>query len=128
MSDLKYPQMFSLKGRTALVTGGTRGIGAAMAIALAEAGADIVLIQRDMSNTATKHTVDHLGRKAAVFTADLSSQEAVSGLTKTVLDAGHDISILVTCAGIQRRHPAHQFPMSDWEEVCIEAMTASRYS
>jgi 2-deoxy-D-gluconate 3-dehydrogenase len=43
----------------------------------------------------------------------------VSGLTKKVLADGHDVSILVTCAGIQRRHPAEKFPDSDWDEVAI---------
>ncbi|KAJ9412255.1 hypothetical protein DTO045G8_405 [Paecilomyces variotii] len=109
--------MFSLDGRTALVTGGTRGIGVQMAIALAEAGADIVLIQEYAGNTNTKTAIEALGRKAYIITADLSNQEEVSGLTKKVLDEGHDISILVTCAGIQRRHPAHLFPQSDWNEV-----------
>ena len=109
--------MFSLTGRTALITGGTRGIGAAMTLALAEAGADIVLIQRDTSNTTTKTTVESLGRKATIYTCDLASQADVSSIAKKVLDDGHDISILVTCAGIQRRHPAHEFPDSDWNEV-----------
>ncbi|KAH6683590.1 2-deoxy-D-gluconate 3-dehydrogenase [Plectosphaerella plurivora] len=110
-------QLFSLEGRTAVVTGGTRGIGQAMVLALAEAGADIVLIQRDESNQETKQKVEALGRKASIFTADLSNQTDVEGLSKRILGAGHDVSILITCAGIQRRHPAHQFPMSDWNEV-----------
>lgn len=111
--------MFSLEGRTALITGATRGIGAQMAIALAEAGADIVLVQRHTKNTTTKSEIELLGRKASIYIADLASQEAVLRLTNTILDDKHDIDILVTCAGIQRRHPSHIFPDSDWNEVSL---------
>ncbi|TEA12186.1 2-dehydro-3-deoxy-D-gluconate 5-dehydrogenase [Colletotrichum sidae] len=116
MSNI-FEKLFSLQGRTAVVTGGTRGIGQAMALSLAEAGSDIILIQRDESNTDTKKQIEALGRKATIYTADLSNQEQVEGLTPRILQDGHDVSILVTCAGIQRRHPAHQFPMGDWDEV-----------
>ncbi|KAH9885697.1 hypothetical protein F4778DRAFT_760193 [Xylariomycetidae sp. FL2044] len=110
-------QLFSLKGHVAVITGGTRGIGQAMALALAGAGADIILVQRDQQNTETKQKVEALGRKATIYTADLSAQDAVETLAKRILDDGHDVDILVTSAGIQRRHPAHQFPMSDWDDV-----------
>ncbi|KAI7918608.1 sorbitol dehydrogenase [Pyricularia oryzae] len=110
-------KLFSLDGRLAVVTGGTRGIGQAMAVALAEAGADIILIQRDESNLDTKSQIEALGRKATVYTCDLSSQESVERLAPRILADGHDVSVLVTCAGIQRRHPAHIFPMGDWDEV-----------
>ncbi|OQV03477.1 hypothetical protein CLAIMM_08516 [Cladophialophora immunda] len=122
--SLTFPAMFSLENRTAVVTGATRGIGAAMAIALAEAGADIVLIQRDTSNTATKQAIEALARKATIYTADLASPPEVAGLARRVLDDGHDVSILVTCAGIQRRHPAHEFPLADWDEVVQVNLTA----
>jgi len=112
-----FPKMFSVEGRTAVVTGGTRGIGAAMATALAEAGANIILIQRDESNTKTHEHVQSLGRKSTIYTANLSSQAEVSSLTKRILDDKHDPSILITCAGIQRRHPSHEFPQADWDEV-----------
>jgi len=109
--------MFSLAGRTAVITGGTRGIGAEMAIALAEAGSDIILIQRSTNDTTTKSKIDSLGRKVVIYIADLGSDAEVSGLTKRILDDGHDVDILVTCAGIQRRHPSHLFPKTDWDEV-----------
>ncbi|RJE23432.1 2-deoxy-d-gluconate 3-dehydrogenase [Aspergillus sclerotialis] len=109
--------LFSLKGRTALVTGATRGIGHAMTIALAEAGADIVLIQRDVNNYATKEQIENLGRKATIYTADLASKESVKKVVANVLKDGHDIGILLNCAGIQRRHPSHVFPNEDWDEV-----------
>lgn len=89
-----------------------------MAYALAEAGADIILIQRDESNTTTqKHIIETLGRKCTIHTADLSSQASVSRVIPDLVAAGHDLSILLNCAGIQKRHPAHQFPDDDWNAV-----------
>ncbi|KAF2130896.1 NAD(P)-binding protein [Dothidotthia symphoricarpi CBS 119687] len=117
-------QLFSLEGQTALVTGGTRGIGQSMAIALAEAGADILLVQRDTSNQSTKEAIEKLGRKATIYTADLSSSSSVSNLVPAVLKDGHRIHILLNCGGIQRRHPAHQFPDSDWEAVLQVNLTS----
>ncbi|KAI9903521.1 hypothetical protein N3K66_000050 [Trichothecium roseum] len=116
MSDY-LAKLFSLEGSLAVVTGGTRGIGQAMALALAGAGADIILVQRDEGNIETKRRVEELGRRATVYVADLASQESVEALGPRILGDGHDVDILVTCAGIQRRHPAHEFPMSDWDEV-----------
>ncbi|KAL3420266.1 2-dehydro-3-deoxy-D-gluconate 5-dehydrogenase 1 [Phlyctema vagabunda] len=117
MATATSQALFSLQGQTALVTGGTRGIGQAVAIGLAGAGADIILIQRDRSNTATQQAIQALGRKAIIYTADLSSQEEVARLTPSIVQDGHKIQILVNCAGIQRRHPSHKFPDADWNEV-----------
>ncbi|OIW30621.1 NAD(P)-binding protein [Coniochaeta ligniaria NRRL 30616] len=109
--------MFSLENHTALVTGGTRGIGQAVAIALAEAGADILLVQRDESSTSTQKSIQALGRKAQIYTADLSSPADVAKLVPKILADGHQIRILVNCAGIQRRHPCEKFPDADFNEV-----------
>ncbi|KJX97566.1 2-deoxy-d-gluconate 3-dehydrogenase like protein [Zymoseptoria brevis] len=110
-------QMFSLEGKTALVTGGTRGIGQSMAIALAEAGADILLVQRDDSNQSTKQAIEKLNRKVQIYTADLASASSMSSLLPKVLADGHQIHILLNCGGIQKRHPAERFPDDDWNAV-----------
>ena len=70
-----------------------------------------------MSNTKTKEYVEGLGRKARIYTADLSSQDGVSGLTKKVLGDSNDVSIFLNCAGIQRRNSCHLFSKKDWDEV-----------
>ncbi|KAF2834168.1 NAD(P)-binding protein [Patellaria atrata CBS 101060] len=116
-------QLFSLEGQTALVTGGTRGIGQAMAIALAEAGADIVLIQRDTANTETKSQVESLGRNATIFIADLSAPPSLTELLLQIFSS-YRISILLNCAGIQRRSPAAHFPSDAWDEVLTVNLTA----
>ncbi|KAL8407556.1 hypothetical protein RB594_006400 [Gaeumannomyces avenae] len=109
--------MFSLQGHTALVTGGTRGIGQAVAIGLAEAGADVLLVQHDESSTATRDAILALGRKAQIYTADLSDPASVAALTPKVLADGHEVRVLVNCAGIQRRHKCEAFPDADFAEV-----------
>ncbi|KAJ5167193.1 2-dehydro-3-deoxy-D-gluconate 5-dehydrogenase [Penicillium canariense] len=111
--------LFSLSGRTAVVTGGTRGIGQAMAFALAEAGADIILVQRDESNTATRDEIVRLGRKAHIHVAELSDRKAVKQIIPAVTSQGFKPDILLNCAGIQRRHPSEQFPDEDWDEVSL---------
>jgi 2-deoxy-D-gluconate 3-dehydrogenase len=72
-----------------------------------------------MTNQNTKERIESLGQKATIYTADLASQESVSVLVSTVVKDGHDINILLNCAGIQRRHPSHVFPQEDWDEVCF---------
>lgn len=110
--------LFSLTGRTALLTGATRGIGASLAIALAEAGADIILIQRpDSTNTSTQSQIEALGRRVTIYHADLADPKDLKGLVARITGEGHDISILVNCGGIQRRFAAQDFPDRDWEDV-----------
>lgn len=77
----------------------------------------LTLPQRDTSNQATKQAIESLGRKATIYTADLSSAPSVGALLPTILADGHRIHILLNCAGIQRRHPAAAFPDSDWADV-----------
>lgn len=116
--------LFNLSGETAVITGATRGIGQAIAIGLAEAGADVLLIQRDDKHTETRDKIVALGRAAVIYTADLANREDVGGLCAKVL-AGEKaaspprppIRILVNCAGIQRRHDSREFPDDDFQEV-----------
>ena len=63
---------FKLDGKVALITGGTRGLGAAMTTALAEAGADVAIVARDVGNVQTEESVRQLGRRCLVIEADLS--------------------------------------------------------
>jgi 2-dehydro-3-deoxy-D-gluconate 5-dehydrogenase len=124
--DIPSLGLFSLSGKTALVSGGTRGIGAACAIALAQAGAAICLIQRDLSNTATRDLIRNLPSPAPgrcdIIEADLSNPEATRHVFPQALEVvGGEIHILVNCAGIQRRAPAVEFSDQDWADVCFKA-------
>ncbi|KAJ7077303.1 NAD-binding protein [Mycena belliarum] len=115
--------LFSLEGRTALVTGGTRGIGQKMALALAQAGADLILVQRSLDNRDTAAQAEALGRRATVVQCDLADKAQVGGLVQRITGSaetgglGLAIDILVNCGGIQRRTPAERFPDEDWNEV-----------
>ena len=80
--------------------------------------------KRDTSNQSTKSAIEALGRKATIYTADLSSNAAVSSLVPSILKDGHRIHILLNCGGIQRRHPAHQFPDNDWDAVLQVNLTS----
>ncbi|KAG5350151.1 hypothetical protein C0989_012475 [Termitomyces sp. Mn162] len=119
------PSLFSLKGKSVLLTGGTRGIGASCAIALAEAGASICLVQRNLPkgtppNHETLNAIRALGARAEVVYCDLDNMEAVKGLFQAALNVmGGQIHVLVNCAGIQRRSPSLDFPENDWDDVRV---------
>lgn len=73
--------------------------------------------QRDESNPETKKAIEALGRKATIYTADLGSNDSLKTLVPKITADGHQIHILLNCGGVQRRHPAHQFPDDDWNQV-----------
>lgn len=110
--------MFSLHGKRALVTGASRGLGSAMARALAAAGADVACASHRAS--ATRETADHIrgfGRLAWQFSHDLSDRDDVKALARSVDHEVGAIDILVNNAGTIRRSPADKFPMDDWDAV-----------
>ena len=108
--------LFDLSGQVALVTGANTGIGQGIALALAEAGADIAAAGRSAADE-TVGKVRRLGRKGENFAADLSSVGAVQPLVDAVLAEFGRIDILVNNAGIIRRADAVDFTEDDWDAV-----------
>jgi 2-dehydro-3-deoxy-D-gluconate 5-dehydrogenase len=111
------PESFSLTGRVAMVTGANTGLGQAIAIALAEAGADIVAVGRT-DPVETQNAVVELGRRFLPVHADLSSGgETIPNIVRTALDTFGHVDILVNNAGIIRRNAAIDFTEADWDAV-----------
>ena len=107
---------FDLTGKVALVTGGNTGLGQGIALALAEAGADIVSVAlSDSDDTVAK--VQALGRRAHAISADLTSIEPVERVVQEALAAMSRIDILVNNAGLIRRADAVDFTEADWDLV-----------
>lgn len=117
--------LFSLAGRTALVTGASRGLGQAMAVALAEAGADVVCTSTALEGTAeTAERVRAAGRQAWQVAADLGTPEGARRMVEEVRATVPAIDIVVNNAGTIRRHPATDFPLEDWEAVIGTNLTS----
>lgn len=108
--------LFDLKGKTAIVTGASTGLGAGITLGLASAGADILLVDHvPCSETLT--AVSSLGSKAEQFVIDLTQEDAVKSVISKALDTFGQIDILVNNAGIIRRTPAIDFSEKDWDDV-----------
>ncbi|WLR61621.1 SDR family oxidoreductase [Guptibacillus hwajinpoensis] len=110
-------QLFNLKGKVAAITGATRGIGKSMVVALAEAGADIALLQRNPEQLDIKNEIETLGRKCVIIPCDLEDQDQVKEAIPNVINQFGRIDILINNAGIQRRSPSVDFLESDWDAV-----------
>lgn len=108
--------LFKLNGKTAIVTGASRGLGAAMALGLAEAGADVVIVGRSDLDP-VKKKIEALGRRAVAVRADLAKIEAIDKVMRATLDAFGKVDILVNNAGIVRRAPVLEYTEKDWDEV-----------
>lgn len=107
---------FSLAGKVALVTGANTGIGQAIAVALAEAGADVALVGRSEPGE-TLERIGATGRKSLSIKADLSSTAPVKGVVGRVVAELGRIDILVNNAGIIRRNDLADFTEEDWDAV-----------
>jgi 2-deoxy-D-gluconate 3-dehydrogenase len=107
---------FDLSGRVALVTGANTGIGQAIAVALAQAGADVACVGRSPCDETTAK-VKAMGRRATFIQADLSSTEPVARVVEECLATLGRLDILVNNAGIIRRADAIDFTEADWDAV-----------
>ncbi len=108
--------IFDLSGRVAVVTGASTGLGQGMSLGLAEAGADVVLVDY-VPSTETESAVRAMGRKSLMLVLDLMKMESISALMAKTLAAFGRVDILVNNAGIIRRAPAIDFSEKDWDEV-----------
>lgn len=111
--------LFRLDGKTALVTGCRRGIGKAMAVALAEAGADIVGVSASLESAGSgvEKEVAALGRKFTGYSCDFSGRDALYAFIARVNQEGHLIDILINNAGAILRKPAIDHPDEYWDKI-----------
>jgi 2-dehydro-3-deoxy-D-gluconate 5-dehydrogenase len=117
-------ESFSLKGKNALVTGSSRGLGAAIAVALSEAGANVALHGSQSVPQAIADRVAASGVKYASLVADLRQPENCGDLIESTVSAFGSIDILVNNAGMIRRAPAVDFTSVDWDEVLATNLTS----
>jgi len=115
----------SLAGRTAVVTGASRGLGRAMSVALAGAGAQLALVGRDRAALdATAAAVRATGATAEVFIADVTSEESVLQLEKDVIARFGRVQILINNAGVNLRKKIHEFTLAEWNGVINANITS----
>jgi NAD(P)-dependent dehydrogenase (short-subunit alcohol dehydrogenase family) len=112
------PGRFGLQGRVALVVGGTRGIGQAMAMALAAAGADVCVVGRGPAGLEdTAQAISDMGRRGSFFAADVTDEEQVEAMVEHMLETYGRIDILVNSQGIVHLQPSVEFDMDAWQRV-----------
>ena len=116
-------QLFGLKGRVAIVTGGASGIGLASAELLAAAGASVAIVDRDPA--AAQQALEKIGGNGLAFGTDVAEEREIEATTATVLAKLGRIDILVNSAGTAIRRPAVEVSVADWEKVMAVNMTGT---
>ena len=109
-------EAFRLEGKVAIVTGCDTGLGQGMAVALAEAGCDVVGVNRKIPHE-TSEKINALGRRFMAIQADLSQQDALTSIVTQTVSAFGRVDILVNNAGTIRRQDALDFSEKDWDDV-----------
>lgn len=117
-------ESFKVSGKNALVTGSSRGLGAAIALALAEAGANVGLHGRSAGAEAGCEKIRHFGRKSFYQAGDVSDPGVCSTLITKTIDEFGSIDILINNAGIIRRAPAAEYPQAHWDELIATNLSA----
>jgi 2-deoxy-D-gluconate 3-dehydrogenase len=111
-------KLFDLTGMTALVTGGSTGLGQGMALGLAQAGADIVLVDY-VESTETAQKITAMGRKVLPLVANLMEMSSIPMIMEKSIAHFGKVDILVNNAGIIRRADAIEFSEKDWDDVML---------
>lgn len=116
--------MFRLDGRVALVTGASAGLGAAIALALADAGADVVCHGNTRTPEETSDAITQMGRQALPVRGDLADRATPQALINATLERFGRLDILVNNAGTIRRTPAVDYSDDDWDTVLEVNLTS----
>jgi NAD(P)-dependent dehydrogenase (short-subunit alcohol dehydrogenase family) len=115
----------NLKDKVAIVTGASKGLGKAIALALGSAGAYIALVSRDAERLKTvMEEVHNAGGRARVFVADVSDEEQVRQLERDLLQTFHGVHILINNAGINLRKDLVEFTLEEWRTVLDTNLTS----
>jgi NAD(P)-dependent dehydrogenase (short-subunit alcohol dehydrogenase family) len=118
--------MFDLSGRCAVVVGGTAGIGKAIALALADAGADVVASSRSSDSIeSTAEQIEQRGRRSLRLISDVADRASLQELHDRVLAEFGHIDILVNSAGITKRVPTLDCPMEVWQKIMNVNLTGT---
>lgn len=115
---------FRLDGKNALVTGSARGLGAAIALALAQAGANVALHGRAPKADAACEPIRRLGRKSFYVGGDVADPQVCSELIRRSIEGFGSLDILVNNAGMIKRAPAAEYPQTDWDELIAVNLSA----
>lgn len=111
-------RMYDLTGKVAVVTGGAGGLGGPTCLALASAGADVVVVDMDPENSKkVVEQVKSLGRRSMALQVNVTKEEDVKSMVKKVMDEFKRIDILITYAGMNITKPAEDYPLEDWNKV-----------
>jgi 2-deoxy-D-gluconate 3-dehydrogenase len=116
-ADHAADRRFRLDGRRAVISGGNMGLGAAMSLELADAGADVVSVHRTPGEPEVAAQVRALGRRYDAVNYDLTQVAGIPALVSEMLNRLGPIDVLVHNAGFQRRIPSVDFPIDAWDEV-----------
>lgn len=115
----------NLTGKVAVVTGASKGLGKAMALALGGAGANLALVSRDLEQlNAVKLAVEAAGGRAETFQADISEEENVRQLEREVIKTFNGVHILINNAGINLRKQLIEFSLEEWRRVLDTNLTS----
>ncbi len=119
-------KLFDLSGKTALVTGGSRGIGLSVAKALAEHGADVAIVARtkEQLEAAKQQIQADTDKKVWTFPFDIKNIKGIEGFFKNIVSATKGVDILVNCAGTTVRGPSEEVDLKTWRQVIEINLTA----
>lgn len=127
MADVNTMDLFRLDARVAVVTGGSKGLGRAMALGLAQAGATTVICSRNLEDCeeAAEEIASETGQESIGVAADVTVETDVDSLFESVLDRFGRVDVLINSAGINLRHPIETFPTDAFKQVVDVNLTGT---